>query len=239
MAIYFLPASELGTYGNWASPDPDPLDDVEREVEEWKREKSAQLKSLEDGDGSLKMKAPMRLSNGLNMDQGLNLEKGLNLGKFFRLAKAECANYQDTGPRKLKHYCCLEPGCLEPGGNDEPGDRHQCSLHHRCSLFLGKRCKWFEEAVLPTDTNLFAEWMKMVPVMMVQVATIPTAGRNATTETGSTVKQDQPRTAFKKCKCGNLFQPGSNRQRFCPECSLENRKNQTKKRVRASRAKKR
>lgn len=63
---------------------------------------------------------------------------------FIRLAKEGCANYSETGPHKIKGYCCMEPGCS-----------------HRCLLMSGNPCKWFVEAVLPLDPDLELEWQKL------------------------------------------------------------------------------
>ncbi len=65
-------------------------------------------------------------------------------GQFFKLAKAECCNYVESGPHKIKGYCCMEPGCS-----------------HRCLLTSGNPCKWFVEAVLPLDPDLELEWQKL------------------------------------------------------------------------------
>lgn len=95
---------------------------------------------------------------------------------LIRFLKSECANYDS-------HYdCCL-------------------SADVSCNVLEGKRCKYFEKAVLgPSDykyrlpgwdyTRLFAEYTEL---------------------TGAKTKKIQQR----KCKCGEVLQY---RQRFCEKC---------------------
>jgi hypothetical protein len=65
---------------------------------------------------------------------------------FLKLAKAECCNYVESGPRQIKQYCYNEP--------PESGKQ--------CVLTQGHQCKWFVEAVLPRNPAMVEEWKMML-----------------------------------------------------------------------------
>jgi len=76
---------------------------------------------------------------------------------------------------------------------------HTCLLDvGPCKLFNGRRCVAFE---------------KMHPGLF-QAARQKTE-RNYT---------GKPATLPKKCRCGTMFEPGSNRQSLCPECGAQRRR---------------
>ncbi len=86
----------------------------------------------------------------------------------------------------------------------------------QCLLSLEQPCKWFREAVLPLDRDLQKEWATLF--IKPEPDSIP--------------------EIFKKCSCGKHFKPRSNRQRLCPECSVQNRKKLNRENVKKSKAKK-
>jgi hypothetical protein len=70
----------------------------------------------------------------------------LAMAPFQKLAKAECSNYSEFGPRHIKHYCSMQP----------PQSQKQCLLcqGYACSLFI--------ERVLPLNPELAEEWKQMM-----------------------------------------------------------------------------
>jgi len=69
-----------------------------------------------------------------------------DMPQFLKLAKKECANYSESGPRHIKNYCFMRP----------PQSQKQCLLCH------GLPCSWFVEAVLPLSPELAEEWRRMI-----------------------------------------------------------------------------
>ena len=74
------------------------------------------------------------------------------------------------------------------------------------SISYSLLCRWFKVAVLPLDAALCAEITK---------------GRDE----------------IKRCAvCGAAFTPNSNRAKYCPDCSKQDRRRKTRERVRRHRA---
>lgn len=119
-----------------------------------------------------------------------------DLRLFFKYARAHCCNYTQAGPNHKQHYCWLEPGETE----------------HTCLLASGRKCAWFEQAVLPGNQDLQAEWLKLVKAELM------------------------PRT-WRICQCGQRFKATSNRQLRCTDCSNKNRMELLRKAKRRQRAK--
>lgn len=67
-----------------------------------------------------------------------------SLAPFFRLAKNQCANFSEMGPRGVRHYCWI---ARETG--------------FQCSLVQNSRCKWLETAVLPANADLLHRWKRI------------------------------------------------------------------------------
>jgi hypothetical protein len=59
--------------------------------------------------------------------------------KAFEVAKKECCDFSEMGPRKIKSYCWT-------------------SKDHQCQLLQNLTCEWFSVAVLPTNPDLAREW---------------------------------------------------------------------------------
>lgn len=131
-------------------------------------------------------------------------------GTFFSMAKAECANYSDTGPWGIRHYCCFEPK----------------ETANKCVLTAEMPCKWFEERVIP----LKKYEGKGIKTLWDHLAS--DYRRNK----GSSVTQKEP-DRTRVCKCGAAFEPGSNRQQCCPSCSSKQKLEATRNRVRKHRSK--
>ena len=97
------------------------------------------------------------------------------LKKIKQLIRDECCNY-DSRFCNITHYCYADKD-------------------HICRYFLEevKRCKWFEQAVLPLEPKLEAEYHDE----------LDTAAKEKT----------------RNCDgCGDRFVPTNNRQVFCRDC---------------------
>lgn len=91
---------------------------------------------------------------------------------------AECCNYLARGPGDVVHWCVAK--------------------ERTCPVFaLFRRCRWFEEAVLPAWPDVAAEYADL-------------AGRLKTSESRAARRAVCP-------ICGATFRATGNRQRYCSE----------------------
>lgn len=126
-------------------------------------------------------------------------------GYWLRLARVDCANHSEYGPWNIRHYCCLEPRWTS----------------NQCVLTASMPCRWFQERVIPQEKHkgkgLAVLWSRFCEEYRVTQGLPPRQTQD---------KQEAPRpVVIRLCdRCGNRFEPGSNRQRFCPSCGELNRK---------------
>lgn len=117
--------------------------------------------------------------------------------KFAKFAQKNCCNYSASGPNGKVDFCWLEPRATQS----------------KCYPVYGKRgCKWFEDAVLPLDKDLQAEWYL-------------NAG----------IDPDELLGNHKVCECGERFQPTSSRNVRCPDCTRIREKEMARSRKRKQR----
>jgi len=69
----------------------------------------------------------------------------LNLSRFTKIARGQCCNFSDIGPRRIRLYCCIEPRDSEK----------------QCRIFHNIHCLWFEQAVLPVNATMMHEWKRI------------------------------------------------------------------------------
>ena len=126
-----------------------------------------------------------------------------SLTEFVKVARDQCCNFASEGPFRRHHYCSCEPRQSE----------HQCLLLH------GLPCRWFGEAVLPTEKNrkegLTSQW---------SIALENYLKGSRVTPPPKPVESDRGEVAILKvCECGKRFEAKSNRQTRCPECQQKGR----------------
>lgn len=123
-----------------------------------------------------------------------------NINKIKRLIKNQCACHI-AELCSIPHYCCYRDGvCIYFGELEEL-----------------PRCKYFEEGVLPVDSDLEYEYRDERRMDMLQA------------------KKAKPKV---KCElCGNIFEANSNRQKCCEKCSRIRNREQTRVRVKKARNK--
>lgn len=113
-----------------------------------------------------------------------------------RLAKRQCANFHDDAT------------CLDPTIASE-----------KCLFFLadceGVRCRYFEQAVLPTDTVLQIAYFRE---------------RDG--------EEIEPENLGECAKCGKSYRRHSNRQKYCSVCRVEVTREAARNRQRLQRGKK-
>lgn len=118
----------------------------------------------------------------------------MTLSKIKSLIANECASY-DRVAHGIHHYCCHEPNSTK-----------QC-------LYLAednnRRCKYFEEAILPLDPQLIAIYSAD---MKAQVS-----GYDLTRYQKKLITDAIKREAV--CPiCGRVFSPVTRRQKLCQSC---------------------
>jgi hypothetical protein len=121
------------------------------------------------------------------------------------LVKEECAYHESLNPNnKVSNYCYT--------GEMPEGE---------CLYFMKNpdnyyiiRCKYFEDCVLPMDSELEA----------VYYAKIEAENNNKTLSSKDIKKIKEENKVTKTCenvKCQKEFKPSSNRQKFCDKCKKE------------------
>lgn len=121
-----------------------------------------------------------------------------NINKIKRLIKSQCACYSPE-QNSMHNYCCYKDGIC---------------MYFRDTEEL-PRCKYFEEGVLPLDSDLESEYREERQINIMPIS------------------QARPKV---KCEsCGSIFEANSNRQKHCEKCMRIRNREQIRLRVKKTR----